>query len=270
MVGGLVPVRMWPAILGQYEENLRAAGATEGTVRLRLHHARRFARLGPREEITAEMLTAILARPGCAETRKSLRASARRLFGWMVEAGWISEDPSLRLPTVRVPQGRPRPAPEDIVRLAILMAPPRTKAMLMLAAYQGLRCAEIARLHADDLTTSEPRVHGKGGKIRVIPLHSVVAAALPATDGYLFPGQHDGHLSPLWVSKLIGRALPDGWTAHTLRHRFATVAYSAERDLLAVQALLGHSSSETTRRYTAIPCDALSRAVAAAGPKTAA
>ena len=63
---------------------------------------------------------------------------------------------------------------------------------------------------------------------------------------------------------LIARALPDQWTAHPLRHRFATVAYQGTRDLLAVQELLGHSKPETTRNYIRLPQDALRAAVAAA------
>lgn len=41
----------------------------------------------------------------------------------------------------------------------------------------------------------------------------------------------------------------------------ATAAYRADRDLIAVQQLLGHSSVATTQRYTALPDDALRRAV---------
>ena len=78
------------------------------------------------------------------------------------------------------------------------------------------------------------------------------------------PGQTDGHLSADYVGVLMARALPDGLTAHTLRHRFATAAYGATRDLLAVQELLGHSSPETTRNYVQLPADALRRAVEAA------
>jgi hypothetical protein len=47
--------------------------------------------------------------------------------------------------------------------------------------------------------------------------------------GWLFPGDEDGHLSPRWVGKLMAGALPDHWTAHTLRHRFATRAYRGSR-----------------------------------------
>ena len=49
---------------------------------------------------------------------------------------------------------------------------------------------------------------------------------------------------------------------HTLRHRFATTAYGVERDLRAVQELLGHSKPETTARYVAVPEGALRTAVA--------
>jgi integrase/recombinase XerC len=48
----------------------------------------------------------------------------------------------------------------------------------------------------------------------------------------------------------------------TLRHRFATVCYAGERDLLAVQTLLGHSKPETTRQYVLIPDKSLRAAVA--------
>jgi site-specific recombinase XerD len=80
----------------------------------------------------------------------------------------------------------------------------------------------------------------------------------------VFPGQVNGHLTSGYVSKLVSDALPPGWTAHTLRHRFASVAYSADRDIRAVQELLGHASVATTQIYTAIPKDALRRAVNAA------
>jgi integrase len=68
-------------------------------------------------------------------------------------------------------------------------------------------------------------------------------------EGYVFPGQDDGHLSPRYVGKLLATLLPEGWTMHTLRHRFATRAYALRSDLLLVQEMLGHASPTTTRRY---------------------
>ncbi len=46
-------------------------------------------------------------------------------------------------------------------------------------------------------------------------------------------GAPRGQLSPAHLGKLISAALGDGWTAHTVRHRFGTLAYAVERDLRA-------------------------------------
>lgn len=95
-----------------------------------------------------------------------------------------------------------------------------------------------------------------------MPLADDVAAQLLALpSGWAFPGRDAGHLSPGYVGKLVAAALPGGWTAHTLRHRFATNAYAGTHDLLAVQELLGHSRPETTRDYIELPREALREAV---------
>lgn len=44
-------------------------------------------------------------------------------------------------------------------------------------------------------------------------------------------------------------ALPDPWTAHCLRHAFATDLYAQTRDLVVVAEVLGHASTRTTERY---------------------
>ena len=48
---------------------------------------------------------------------------------------------------------------------------------------------------------------------------------------------------------------------HGLRHRFATMAYQTDRDVFTLQAMLGHASPETTRRYVQVPSDAMRRMV---------
>lgn len=55
--------------------------------------------------------------------------------------------------------------------------------------------------------------------------------------------------------------MPAGVSMHKLRHRFATRAYAVDTDLLNVQALLGHASTGTTRRYVALPKAGLRRTV---------
>ena len=92
--------------------------------------------------------------------------------------------------------------------------------------------------------------HGKGGRTRIVPLPDSLGRTLAACpEGYVFPGNDAGHLSPRYVGKLIRDLLPDQWTMHTLRHRFATRLYAHTRDLLGVQGMLGHATPTTTRRY---------------------
>lgn len=137
--------------------------------------------------------------------------------------------------------------------------------MLMLAAHAGLRCAEIAAVHTRDAVDGVLRVHGKGGRVRSVPLTSALEQAITSMPaGYAFPGADRGHLSAHWVGRVIADALGGGWTAHTLRHAFATKAYAADRDLLAVQQLLGHSNPQTTARYASVPTESLVRAVQSA------
>lgn len=125
----------------------------------------------------------------------------------------------------------------------------------------GARC----KVHTRDVEGDRLRVLGKGGRVRLIPLHPTLLAEISqAPAGWLFPGFTDGHLAPHTVSKNLSALLP-GCSAHQLRHRFASLCYAADRDIRAVQELLGHASVSTTQVYTAVPSGALMSAVLAAG-----
>lgn len=258
----------WQSWIDTYLLMLAAANASAGTVRLRRHYLTRLAERFPQgpEVLGIDELTAFQATPGwSAETRKSARSGVRGFFGWAYATGRIPADPSRLLPEVRVPQGVPRPVPEAVLARALLAAGPREELMLRLGAHLGLRRSEIAGLHSDDLVGEELFVRGKGGRVRRVPCSLAVVAALgQLPQGWVFPAPSGGHLSADWVGRVLRRQLGHGWSAHTLRHRFASRAYAAERDLFAVQELLGHSKPETTRRYTEVPAGALVAAVRAA------
>ncbi|OKL49288.1 hypothetical protein BM477_04715 [Boudabousia marimammalium] len=215
--------------------------------------------------MTVEAIEHTLANPEWSpETRKSARSVAVVFFGWTFRQG-ITRDVAGHLDTVRVPQGVPRPAPDNITERALNRAPLRTRQMILLARYGGLRCCEIAVVHGDDWDGQMLLVHGKGGKRRLVPiLDERLTTTLDLLEEFLFPGKIDGHLSADRVNRIISNALPGKWTAHTLRHRYATAAYAGTRDLLAVGKLLGHSRPETTQRYVLEPQDALLNAARAA------
>lgn len=226
----------------------------------------------PWEVTSGDLLAWTGSKVWATETRRSVRASLRGFFAWGVMAGHLDRSPAAELPSIRPSIPRPRPAPDAVYRVALAAAGERERLMLRLAAEAGLRRAEVAQVHARDLVEDLAGwslvVHGKGQRERLVPLGAGLALALRArvhaTGGYAFPGDDGGHLSPRWVGKLITRLLPEGHTMHALRHRFATRAYAVDRDLLTVQALLGHASPTTTRVYVQVPDDALRRTVEAA------
>lgn len=257
----------WESAVGGYVRSLRAAGRSPGTVRLHRHYLHGLAarQPDPWAVTTAQLEAWLAAGRWSPETRKSARAAVSGFYRWAVRAGLLERDPAASLPAVSVPTGKPRPAPEQVLERALRLADRRERLMILLAAYAGLRCCEIARVHSSDLVGSTLYVHGKGGKVRTVPvLRDELAHAIRRADGWVFPGRTDGHLAACTVTALLSAALPEGWTGHTLRHRFATRAYAGTHDLLAVGELLGHARPETTKRYVLTPDDALRAAVIAA------
>lgn len=256
----------WNTALGDYATAQRAAGRSPGTIRLHYHYLTRLAsqvRL-PWRASTVELL-GFLAREGWKpETRKSARAAVRGFYRWGHGMGYVPDDPAAVLPSVTIPPPRPRPTPEHLVA-QLVRRNDRIGFMAQLGAYAGLRAAEIAQVHSGHFTGNDLVVVGKGGKVRAVPVvHRDLTRRLASLDGWAFPNGYGSHLSPGHVSRLLSRELPEGWTAHTLRHRMATQAYAGTRDLLAVGEVLGHSRPETTQRYVLLPDDARRAAVAAA------
>lgn len=110
------------------------------------------------------------------------------------------------------------------------------------------------------------RVLGKGNKLRVLPLPADLADMIRALrPDWVFPGRWAGRsMSDDAVGDILSRLLGPGFSGHSLRHRFATKAYGATHDILAVQQLLGHASPATTMGYVRVDQADLRRAALAA------
>lgn len=263
----------WREPLRLFQQVQVSAGRTRSSVKLRDYHLRRFASKCGRTpfEVTADDLADHLATRGWSRnTRRAVRASLRAFYAWAAATERMEKDPARNLLPVTPNPGKPRPASDDHITAALLNASPDVALMIRLAAFAGLRCCEIAKVRSEDVTSRPSpdgtlyslRVAGKGEKVRVVPLPSFVAHQVVDRRGIVFPGQIDGCLSAGYVSKLISAELPEGVTAHMLRHRFASKAYGGSRDLRAVQELLGHASISTTQVYTYVADDELRRAAA--------
>ena len=264
----------WTEPIEAFLANLARSGAPKPTLTLRSYHLRRFAcdsQVDPWSATTLDLTDHIDRREWSGSTMKTFRSTMREFYRWAMLHSLTDRNPAELLPRVRVAAGVPRPAEEDALEAALADSDTRTRLMVRLAAFAGLRCREIALVHTDDLVRDlvgwSLVVHGKGDRIRYVPLPDDLARDLLAFadgPGWLFPGLIDGHLSAQYVSKLIARVLP-GATAHQLRHRFATRAYQlGGRDIRAVQELLGHASVATTQIYTGVESDAVRRAALAA------
>ena len=266
----------WTGPLTDWATNLRAAGFSERTVKTRSVQLRRIAReLGrstPDQVQPQDLLEWAGHQDWAAATRHSYYTSLRVFFRWYYGPDALRKSPALALPRVTCPPGIPRPTLREVLDDGLQAASERVELILSLAACAGLRATEISQVHAndlvDDLEGFSLVVHGKGGRIRQVPLPTWLAfrveSACDQGKGWAFPSKYGGHISGARVSELGSQALPGRWTLHTLRHRFATLAYRADRDLLTVQRLLGHASVQTTQRYAEPPHNALRRAVRAA------
>ncbi|WP_323749688.1 tyrosine-type recombinase/integrase [Curtobacterium sp. VKM Ac-1376] len=250
----------WGTAIAGFLGSQRAAGLPETTIYTRRQHLEHMARrIGTEDPWTtsgAQLVAWAGAQTWARETRRGRRTTFRAFWLYGVEAGHTTTNAALALPRVKPAPPLPHPTPDTVYQTALRRADERERLMMRLAADAGMRRAEIAVAHSDDVFEDmlgwSIVVHGKGGKRRVVPLTRGFAAVLRDQPyGYLFPGDEAGHLSPRWVGKLVNRLLDGDWTIHSLRHRFASRAHRVNRDLAVVQDLLGHASPATTRIYVA-------------------
>lgn len=211
-------------------------------------------------------IVAWLSQPNLAtETRRSRKSALTSFYRWAYRTGRIDHDPTAELHRVKAAQALPRPIPEPDLERAFRIATGEQELMLALGGFAGLRRSEIAAFHSDSITDLGLIVKGKGGKTRRIPIHHRLRPLLERVDGYAFPSPRIAgtHVGDTYIEHRLGEVLPDGFTPHTLRHRFATVTYRACRDITVVQRLMGHANVATTMRYVALVDDDLDAAIAA-------
>lgn len=261
----------WRKSIEGWTDTLRAAGLSAQTIKSRRYKMVHLAALlmpsGPEDVTTEQIVQAFARQQWKPETRKAYRNTISSFFRWLHKSGRRADDPSLDVPRVKKPHAHPRPCPDRYIAVAMEMATSSERLMIRLGAECGLRRGEIAAVHSDDVVADSAGrsliVRGKGDKQRIVPLPDDLAGIIMDARGYLFPGRFGGHVEESYIGDHISRLLPDGWAAHTLRHRFATTAYAATHDLFVVAELLGHESVETTEHYVAMPDGRLREATAA-------
>lgn len=174
-----------------------------------------------------------------------------------------------------LPKAAPRALDEQQVRRLLRAAErrgnARDTAVLVTLLATGLRLSEVAALDLDDISLSSRKGlvtvrDGKGGKYRCVPLNSQAREALqgwldvrPASScKAVFIGIKGDRLTDRAVDLVLRRlctAAGVAASAHVLRHTAATNLVRGGVDLVLVAEILGHSSLETTRRYS-LPTEA--------------
>lgn len=254
-------------LLQAFADYQRAGGLAPNTIRSRHSTLRAFAsRQGVALiDATVRDLRRDLGRQTITPaTRAAMRAIFLAFFTWLQTDHLRDDNPAEGLPYVRVPPKRPRPYTQEQIDLLLKSgAYKRTRAMILLAAYQGLRVSEIAAVHSDDvdLEARTLKVVGKGGRVDYLPLHPVVEQLAPTMHvGWWFPARKgkEGHIRGQSVSDLLTDArqragIADrALTGHSLRHAFGTELVRGGANIRAVQELMRHESLQTTQLYAQV------------------
>ncbi|MCZ8370477.1 MAG: tyrosine recombinase [Porphyrobacter sp.] len=207
------------------------------------------------------------------------KASAlRQFFGFAIDEGWRSDDPSGALPAPRTRRPLPKIMGHDAIAALFARAEEEAaggepKALRLLALIEllygsGLRASELVSLPLSAVPRDAPflTVTGKGGFSRMVPVGGRAIEALgrwlsvrPATPAsrYLFPSTgKEPFLSRVRLFQLLKELAaragldPGPISPHVLRHAFATHLLEGGADLRVLQTLLGHADISTTQIYT--------------------
>jgi integrase/recombinase XerC len=217
-------------------------------------------------------------------------ATLRSWFRFLARHGVVERNPARQVRSPKPPRVLPSVLPKDEAKELLDRPRPtddggrRAEALLELLYATGLRVGECCRLDVDDVDRAEGtvRVHGKGGKERIVPVGDVALAAVarylagrPAPGGPLFRNRRGGRLTARSAHRIVrARALEASLerrvSPHVLRHTFATHMLGEGADLRLIQELLGHSRLSTTQRYTHVSPEQLMRVYDAAHPRAGA
>jgi integrase/recombinase XerC len=161
----------------------------------------------------------------------------------------------------------------------------RDRAILEVLYSSGLRVSELTGLCWRDVDYELGMVMvraGKGNKDRLVPLGEPALDTLKAwrsampiawtPDGAVITNLRGGRLTPRSVQNIVARRLLDAGinmplTPHGLRHCFATHMLNGGADLRSIQEMLGHSSLQTTQRYTHVSINRLKEVYRRAHPR---
>ena len=200
-------------------------------------------------------------------------AAVKAYFNYLEETEIRTDNPCRNFKNVKVKNREKLPiTSSDIKAMLNAVHSKRNYAMIYMLGATGMRVSELTGLTYEQYITRSNDaivINGKGDKDRVIHLNDAVIAA---TDDYIFStrSRNDAMDRSEWlfctdrgnqvatsnfdvmlktVAKAANVADYEHISAHTFRHSFATMLAEQHIDLDVIQTLLGHASTEMTRKY---------------------
>lgn len=191
-------------------------------------------------------------------------AALRQFYAWLREDDYRDDDPTEGVKIKRTKSLPTRPLAADELTDMLLRGcrEERDRLLVVWATATGMRVSELAEMVAEDVDwrAGEITVHGKGDKERAIPVPPLVLERLRLFLGLMPCG-------PVWLSlrrrrpmsghqirkvlyAIAERAGVREVHPHRMRSTFATAYLDQHADIQALQSVMGHSSIETTARYT--------------------
>lgn len=213
----------------------------------------------------ADLAPATIARKGSA---------LRQFYGFCIDEGLRSDDPTPALPAPRTRRPLPKVLSHGEVEALFARAeleagsgrPAALRVLVLLELLygSGLRATELVSLPLSAVPRDAPMltVTGKGSQQRMVPISGRARQALsrwlavrPREPGFLFPSR-GRHLTRIRLYQLIKELAaragldPAKVSPHVMRHAFATHLLEGGADLRVLQTLLGHADIATTQIYT--------------------
>lgn len=200
-------------------------------------------------------------------------AAVKAYFNYLEEAEIRADNPCRNFKNVKVKNREKLPITSDDIKAMLgAVHSKRNYAMIYMLGATGVRVSELTGLTYEQYITRSNDaivINGKGDKDRIIHLNDAVIAAI---DDYIFSARSRNEAMDRseWlfctdsgnqvatsnfdvmlktVAKAANVADYEHISAHTFRHSFATMLAEQHIDLDVIQTLLGHASTEMTRKY---------------------
>lgn len=256
-------------ILNYWAQYMRAEDLTETTIKERIRFIQHLKlHAGDIRSLTRMDLIEYLASntTWSNSTKQHYRSALHVFFTWVQDENFRQDNPAAKLPKVKSRKRQATPiSTDDIQRLLNVGAYKRTRLMIALHYYLGLRVSEIAQLHSSNINYQSRTltVIGKGKKKRVLPMNDAVWELLCSQwrEDYFFPNWKanerfaigEGHILGRSVSDVLSRAMKRAGITnhkpHDLRSATATEQSRAGVSAFVIQQNMRHENADTTAGY---------------------